>query len=87
MKQELWQKVEELFHAALERTPVERQAFLHGICGENADLRRQVELLLAKAEQAGSFLEVPALENMPVTLTAAGLGLAGNSDRITSCLR
>jgi serine/threonine protein kinase len=72
MKQELWRRVEELFHAALERTPVERQAFLDGICGADTDLRRQVELLLAKGEQAGSFLEVPAIENMPVTLTAAG---------------
>jgi serine/threonine protein kinase len=72
MKQELWRKVEELFHAALERTPVERQAFLDGICGADTDLRRQVELLLAKGEQAGSFLEVPTIENVPVTLTAAG---------------
>ncbi len=71
MKQELWRKVEDLFHAALERTPVERQAFLDGICGADTDLRRHVELLLAKGEQAGSFLEVPAIENMPVTLTAA----------------
>src|SRR6202158_2243080 len=72
MEQELWQKVEELFHAALERTPDARQAFLDGNCGVDTDLRRQVELLLAKEAQAGSFLEVPAIEDMPVTLTAAG---------------
>ena len=71
MEQELWQKVEELFHAALERTPDARQTFLDGNCGVNTDLRRQVELLLAKEAQAGSFLEVPAIEDMPVTLTAA----------------
>jgi len=69
--QELWQKVEELFHAALERTPDARQTFLDGNCGVNTDLRRQVELLLAKEAQAGSFLEVPAIEDMAVTLTAA----------------
>ena len=28
MKSERWRQVEELFHAALERTPEERQAFL-----------------------------------------------------------
>ena len=71
MKQELWQKVEELFHAALERTPDARRAFLDGNCGINTNLRRKVELLLAKEAQAGSFLEVPAIEDMPVTLTAA----------------
>ena len=72
MEQELWQKVEELFHAALERTPDARQTFLDGNCGVNTELRRQVELLLAKEAQAGSFLEVPAIEDMAVTLTAAG---------------
>ena len=72
MEQELWQKVEELFHAALERTPDARQTFLDGNCGVNTDLRRQVELLLAKEAQAGSFLEIPAIEDMAVTLTAAG---------------
>jgi serine/threonine protein kinase/Tol biopolymer transport system component len=71
MDQQLWRKVEELFHAAQERTPDTRQTFLDGICGADTDLRRQVDVLLAKAEQAGSFLEVPAMENLPVTLTAA----------------
>ena len=31
MKQELWRKVEEIFHAALERTPGSRQTFLDEI--------------------------------------------------------
>ena len=53
-------------------TPDARQTFLDGTCNGDTDLRRQVELLLAKEKQAGSFLERPAIENMPVTLTAAG---------------
>src|ERR1700730_11910890 len=72
MEQELWRRVEEVFHAALERTPAARQTFLDGICGADTDLRRQVELLLAKEAQAGSFLEVPAIEDITVTLTPAG---------------
>jgi eukaryotic-like serine/threonine-protein kinase len=72
MEQELWRKVEELFHAALERTPDARQTFLDGTCNGDIDLRRQVDLLLAKEKQAGSFLERPAIENMPVILTGAG---------------
>ncbi len=72
MEQERWRKVEELFHAALERTPEARQAFLDGACNGDTDLRRQVDLLLAKEKQAGSFLERPAIGNMPVTLTVAG---------------
>jgi eukaryotic-like serine/threonine-protein kinase len=71
MEQELWRRVEELFHAALGLTPDARQTFLDGTCNGDVDLRRQVDLLLAKEKQAGSFLERPAIENMPVILTAA----------------
>jgi serine/threonine protein kinase/Tol biopolymer transport system component len=71
MDQERWQKIEELFHEALERAPESRQAFLDVACGGDADLQRQVELLLAKAREAGSFLETPAMEDPAVTAIAA----------------
>jgi hypothetical protein len=71
MEQELWRKVEELFHAALELTPDARQTFLDGTCNGDIDLRRQVDQLLAKEKEAGSFLERPAIEDMPVVLTDA----------------
>ena len=57
MRLELWRRAEELFHAALERSPEDRQGFLDEACGDDADLRRQVELLVSNLEQAGSFLE------------------------------
>ncbi|HEV2200135.1 MAG TPA: protein kinase [Bryobacteraceae bacterium] len=76
MDQERWRRVEGLFHAALEREPAARQAFLDVACDGDADLRQQVELLLSQAEQAGSFLERPALQDMTVTLTA-GQSLLG----------
>jgi serine/threonine protein kinase/Tol biopolymer transport system component len=66
MNPELWRKVEELFHAALERAPEARQAFLDRICRGDIDLQREVELLLAKEKQAGSFLELPALGDATV---------------------
>ena len=68
MKQELWLKIEELFHAALERVPEARQAFLDETCGADVDLRRKVDVLLANEEQAGSFLQVPTISNMPERL-------------------
>jgi hypothetical protein len=71
MNQEVWRRVEEIFHAALERAPEAREAFLNDACKEDAELRQQVELLLRNGEEAGSFLEQPALEATP-TLTAAG---------------
>jgi Tol biopolymer transport system component/predicted Ser/Thr protein kinase len=44
-----WQRIEALFHSALERDSVSRAAFLDGACGQDADLRREVESLLAGA--------------------------------------
>src|SRR5512139_1936324 len=70
MKQELWRRAERLFHAALERPPGARGAFLDEACADDAELRRQVEVLLSKDEQAGSFLERPALTDLTTTLGA-----------------
>ncbi|MEK7404582.1 MAG: protein kinase [Acidobacteriota bacterium] len=72
MKQELWRRAEDLFHAALERSPGARRAFLDEACGEDTELRRQVEMLVSKDEQAGSFLEKPVLADVMATLGARG---------------
>lgn len=70
MDQEHWRRVEELFHAAQEHTPEARQGFLDIECGGDTDLRRQVELLLVKGHEAGSFLETPAVWDITLTQTA-----------------
>src|SRR5438309_428751 len=62
MKPERWQKLDSLFHSALERQPEERAAFLDEACAGDQQLRKEVEALLAASEQAGSFIENPALE-------------------------
>ena len=67
MKKDLWQRAEELFHAALEHSPEARRAVLDNACGEDTELRRQVETLLSQDQQAGSFLENPALADATVT--------------------
>lgn len=46
MKQAFWRRVEELFHAALERPPEVRRAFLDEACGEDNELRHQVAMHL-----------------------------------------
>ena len=86
MNPERWRKVEELFHAALERAPEARPAFLDGASSEDADLRRQVELLLVKQEQAGSFLEIAAVEDLTVTAPASLVGRQFGPYRIVSPL-
>jgi serine/threonine protein kinase len=76
MDQERIRRLRELFHAALEREPEARQAFLDAACAGDTGLQRQVEPLLAKAEQAGSFLETPAMDFTTVTQTV-GVPLLG----------
>ena len=57
MTPDRWQEVDELFAAALERTPSERAAFLDQACGNDRDLRREVEKMLNFSEQATEFIE------------------------------
>src|SRR5262245_49884969 len=52
--------VESIFFAALEKPPGERSAFLDEACGQDAELRRRVERLLAAQSQVAAFLEQPA---------------------------
>jgi len=48
-----------IFTLALKVTPQERGAFLKRMCGNDADLQRQVEALLEAHERLGDFLEEP----------------------------
>ena len=62
MTPERWQQVERLYHAALQRVPSERAAFLDQACSDDGDLRSEVDSLLAAASGGEAFLEVSALE-------------------------
>ncbi len=62
MQAERWRQVEELYHAALEREPDEREAFLAEACAGDDALRREVESLLRYDDRAERFIEAPALE-------------------------
>jgi serine/threonine protein kinase len=56
--------VKEIFLAAVEKAdPAEREAFLREACGVDDSLRRQVDGLLRRHEDAGSFLEHPPLDD------------------------
>src|SRR6516165_3321242 len=80
---ELWQKAEELFHAALDRRPESRRAFLEESCAGNARLRNLVEALLSNELRAGSFLETPvAMEAATVTDAGSLAGLQLGAYRV-----
>src|SRR5262245_19940962 len=57
-----WERIEWLYHAALDREANERAAFLAAACAGDEALRRQVELLLSCDARAEDFIEAPALE-------------------------
>ena len=51
-------QVEEILHAALEIPPAKRESFFNEFCGEDVELRREVESLLAFEENSDDFLNV-----------------------------
>jgi hypothetical protein len=61
MKPERWQKLDELFHAALGREPASRAAFLDEACAGDESLHKQVAALLKAHDKAGTFIESDAL--------------------------
>ncbi len=62
MPDDRWQRIEELFGAALEIEPDRRAAFLTSECGSDEALRRDVEALLASHKRAGNFIQTPAVD-------------------------
>jgi serine/threonine-protein kinase len=55
-------QIEELFHAALQLEPGQRESFLSGACASDPALRSKVEALISAHEQSGSFLNSPAYD-------------------------
>jgi len=70
-----WQKAKELFDAALKRSPDERLRFLDENCNGDEAVRREVESLLANAEDAAGFLEKPAVGEVAEAI-------AGNREKL-----
>jgi eukaryotic-like serine/threonine-protein kinase len=69
MTRETWQQVKEIFQAALEQPPAERDLFLSEACSGNDSLRAEVQSLIASHEKSGSFLDGAAYEVAAEVLT------------------
>jgi len=65
MDVERWERVKELFEAALKREEPERSAFLIEACRNDEELRFEVESLLSGERKAGDFLQAPAFRLPP----------------------
>ena len=68
--QERWRRIDAILEAALKLPANEREAFLERTCGDDAELLREVGLLLAY-DRADSFLDVPALSEAARLLVGA----------------
>ena len=68
------QRIEELFHAALERETDERDAFLAGACGTDQDLMAEISSLLAAHDQPEDFIDAPAVKLAEELLAEPELG-------------
>src|SRR4029453_1782131 len=75
MERERWQRVEELYHASLKVAAEQRAALLKEECGDDEELRHEVESLLTHEESAEEFIKDPAFE------VAARLMAHDKSDR------
>jgi Tol biopolymer transport system component/predicted Ser/Thr protein kinase len=62
-----WQQIEQLYHAALEQEPSQRDGFLIEVCIGDDDLRREVESLLAQSGSTGALVDRSAWEVEAVT--------------------
>ncbi len=76
MEPDRWEQIERLYHAALERRPDGRDAFLEEACGGDEDLRREVAGLLECDLPSDGFIQSPAIEIAARALAAEPLNAA-----------
>jgi serine/threonine protein kinase/Tfp pilus assembly protein PilF len=72
-----WQRIEDIYQGAQERSPDELDQWLSATCAGDEELRREVERLLAADAQASGFLDKPALQMEARALAVAQLTEAG----------
>src|SRR6266550_5820045 len=62
MTPERWEQINEIYHDALEIDASEQPTFLAQACAGDAELRDEVESLIASHDEAGNFISDPALK-------------------------
>jgi serine/threonine protein kinase len=64
------QQIQDLYHAAVDHAPSERGAFLKAACGVDAELRREVESLLAQNGSSDGPMDRPAISLLAEAVAA-----------------
>ena len=74
MDRNRWQRIEELYHSALEQPPELRPDFLAKTCPNDSELVREVLELLAHSEKSDAIVDQPAWKGCESILGANELG-------------
>ncbi len=61
MTPEQWQRVESVLQQALDQAPGDRASFVNDVCGDDEQLLAEANTLIKAYEQAGDFIEQPAI--------------------------
>jgi len=86
MTPERWKRVEAVYAAVTSRPVSTRADAMADLCGNDADLRREVESLLAHADAAADFLETPAFPAADIASERDLIGRVVGPYRIISLL-
>jgi serine/threonine protein kinase/Tol biopolymer transport system component len=70
MTPERWEQIGRLYEAASQLNLSARGSFLDHACGDDGELRREVESLLAAEASVGDFIAAPALKDAAELMTA-----------------
>ena len=72
MDADRWERTKQILEEALRLAPNQRDEYLASACGDDGELRAEVESLIASYEEAGShFMKAPAPEVLEITSSSA----------------
>lgn len=77
MSPQRWEKIEEIFQAALDLSVAERERFVSESCAGDAELKKEVEKLIKQYEDADSFIESPVWTDSAMLNSIAKKDFAG----------
>src|SRR5215207_3922330 len=80
MSPERWQKIESVFQTAADMDSHRRESYLKDSCGEDSELRREVDNLLASLDSAPDFIESPIWTDSKFLNTSAKKEISNSID-------
>ena len=80
MSPERWQRIEAIFQEAVDIDSTHRESYLNESCGGDAELRREVDKLIASLDSAADFIESPIWTDSNFLNTSAKKQISNSID-------